>query len=245
MKIVLFLLIVTHSLFALTHDQIKAMKIGYSVGKTITAKNGMTFENTLASIPGQESSWCVNVVGDKYDKNGKLKSLYESSLGCYQIKLSTAKLVIKKNPHLLKKYEYLVYNGSSIYIKYEKNKKKLDYFKRVLKSPTWNKRLSRGEDKAIRTFAWANRELRKHKIIHNSLLRKARKDTLLINRLLTDTRFSAEIAGNYIRMMYEHVIAKGWSQPYKRSIGRYNGGWSNWTYANKILKRMKTVKKYI
>jgi hypothetical protein len=243
MKYLITLILTTKLLFGLNQDQIRNMKIAYKVGKTIKAKDGTTFENTLASIMGAESSWGEEVIGDKYDKNGRLKSVYESSLGGFQIKLSTAKLTIRKYPHLMKKYGYLVYKGKSIYLKYETNKQKMNYYKGILTSSKWKERFNKGQEKAKKTMAWANRNYIKHMKIHNSLVSKARKDTKLINKLFTDVRFGAEIAGHYLLSHYNHVLKKGWSRPYKRAVGRYNGGWNNMEYANRVLKRMKTVKK--
>ena len=53
-----FLLIFSFSsLMALSNVQKKKIIIAYHIGKNIKAKDGMTFENTLPSIMGQESSW--------------------------------------------------------------------------------------------------------------------------------------------------------------------------------------------
>ncbi|MEA3387600.1 MAG: hypothetical protein U9Q66_04435, partial [Patescibacteria group bacterium] len=117
--------------FGLTQEQILKVQIGYNVGKTLVASNGETFEKTIPSLLGQESSWGKYVIGDTHDKNKKLKSVYESSLGNYQIKLSTAKLTIRKYPYLMKKYGHLLYEGKSIYLKYEKNLLLLEKYKKL------------------------------------------------------------------------------------------------------------------
>jgi hypothetical protein len=238
-------MVMVSTVWGLSTDQIQKAQIAYTVGKAIKADDGMTFEKTLASMLGVESSWGEEVIGDKYDKNGRLKSVYESSLGGFQIKLSTAKLTIRKFPHLMKKYGHMLYDGKSIYLKYEENKKKMDYYKGVLANPKWKERYKRGEKKAIDTMAWANRNYIKHMKIHNSLVSKAKKDTKLINKLFTDVRFGAEIGGHYLLMQYNYTLAKGWSRPYKRAVGRYNGGWNNWKYAARVLNRMKIVNKLI
>jgi len=150
LKILLGILISTFTYaYTLSDEQIEKLKVGYTTGKTIVADDGTTFENTLAAMAGVESTWGVNIIGDKYDSSGKLKSLYESSLGVYQIKLSTAKLTIKRHKDLYKKYGKLLYEGNSVYLKYEKNKKKLDYYKSVLENPIWLLRKIKGEPKAI------------------------------------------------------------------------------------------------
>jgi len=245
MKIIIILLFIC-SLYGntLTKEQIKKIKDVYVIGKSIKCKNGMTFGYSLASIMGQESSFGKYIIGDKYS-NGKLKSLYDSSLGVFQIKLKTAKLIILKHKDLYNKYKHLIYKGKSIYIKYEKNKKKLLYFKNIIHNKKWIKRAKNNEIKAIKTLNWANKEYIKCLKIHNLLIKKTYKDTLLINKLLSDYKFGAIIAGYYLRDNYEYALKKHMNKAYLRSIGRYNGGWNNFKYAKKIMKRMKLVKKII
>ena len=72
------------------------IKRAYKIGKQIKADNGLTFENTLASIIFSESSAGKFILGDKD------KYIRNCSLGPYQIRLSTAKWIIKKDPFLRK-----------------------------------------------------------------------------------------------------------------------------------------------
>jgi hypothetical protein len=145
----------------------------------------------------------------------------------------------------MKKYGYMLYEGESIYLEYEKNKAKMDYYKDVLESKVWRKRYDAGETKAIYTLTWATKMFEKHRLVHNNLVEKARKDTRLINKLLTSHKFGAEIAGHYLKYIYNTVLDKKWSKAYKRSVGRYNGGWNNMTYANKVVERMEIVKQLL
>ena len=241
MKLILILLISITFSFSLTTEQVNKIKIAYIVGKNIKAEDGTTFEKTLVGILGQESSFGEYILGDAYDTNGALKSVYKSSLGGFQIKLSTAKLTIRKYPHLMKKYGHLLYNGDSIYLEYEKNKKKMDYYKSVLNNPEWLKRYRNGEKKAVDTMILASKNYNKHIKIHNSLMEKARKDTKLIDKLFTDVIFGATIAGHYLKLQYDYAILKDLSSPYKKAIGKYNGGWNNMEYANKVIERMKVI----
>ena len=295
------ILVLTTSSFGLTEEQINKVQIAYDIGKTIKAIDGMTFEKGLPSIMGQESSFGVYVVGDKWD-DGKLKSLYESSLGNMQIKLSTAKITIKKFPYLMKKYGHLVYDGKSIYLKFKKHKelmqhyrkitkyglewyyeselrknahlKKIIYYNSILTNPKWIDKYKRKTKQAISTLKWAKRELiyheskydidakklkrivikdfkeaeikyREHKIQYEILLGKANKDTKLINMLLTNYRFGLEVGGHYLMWMYEIALNKGFSDAYWRAIGRYNGGWNNIEYQNKVRDRMDYITKLI
>ena len=135
-KIYLSIILLTTMAFGsakldLTNEQIQKIQDVYDIGKKIKARNGISFEKTLVGIMAQESSWGIANIGDNYE-NGKPKSLYMSSLGNFQIKLSTAKLTIRQYPHLMQKYSHLLYDGHSIYLEYEKNKANLDYIKSEL-----------------------------------------------------------------------------------------------------------------
>jgi len=244
MKLFMTLLILasTH-LMALSDIQKEKIKIAYEIGKTIKASDGMTFGLTLPSIMGQESSWGVINIGDKYDSTGRLKSLYDSSLGNFQIKLSTAKLTILKYSKLRKKYGYLVNKDKSTYKKYEKHYNKLKYYKSILNSEKWNNRAKKGDKKSLRTLNWAKKEYLYHYEFYKKYKKEARKDTLLINKLIYDFEFGAMIGGHYLLSMYEEALKKfGKKEAYWRAVGRYNGGWHNKGYYNRIVKKMKIVK---
>ena len=239
----IFLILASTHLMALSNIQKEKIKIAYEVGKTIKAKDGMTFENTLPSIMGQESSWGTDNIGDKYTDTGRLKSLYDSSLGNFQIKLSTAKLTILKYPELKRKYGYLVNKGKSTYKEYERHLKKLKYYQKIIESKSWNSRADKGNKKAIRTLKWAKKEFLFHYSFWTKYKKQARRDTMLINKLMYDFEFGATIGGHYLLSMYEQASRKfGKSEAYWKAVGRYNGGWSNRSYHQKIMKRMKTVK---
>jgi len=246
-KIILLVAIfATTHLSALTNSQKDKIITSYNIGKTIVAKDGMTFENTLPSIMGQESSWGTDNLGDKFDKTGRLKSLYDSSLGNFQIKLSTAKITIKMYPELKAKYGYLVNKEKSTYKKYQIHYKKLNYYKEIVNSEKWNERVRNGEKKAIKTMKWAKKEFLYHHTFFSRYKKQAKQDTMLINKLMYDFEFGAIISGHYLKHCYELALRKfGKSEAYWRGVGRYNGGWSNRAYHGKILSRMKTVKKII
>jgi hypothetical protein len=293
MKKLLIIFIININLFALNTIALNKIKTAWDFGKHTKAKDGMTFEYAISGIMGQESSWGKAVVGDKYTKTGKLKDLYESSLGNFQIKISTAKLTIKKIPYLKKKYKYLIYDGNSIYKKYislnkklikleatsyknisceNKNYNKMSYYYKIYNNKSWNNKAKNNNKKAIKTLIWAKRKYEEYKKKYNkalfernlkfskkekelqikikdiknklSLLKlKANKDTLLINKLLIDFKFGSEIASNYLKLIYEEALNKKLKNPYKRAIGRYNGGWNNMVYYNKIKNRVKTIRK--
>ena len=115
MKILLSVLLIltTLPLYSLNTLQINNLKTVYNLGKKIKASNGFSFENTLCAIMLQESSAGLELIGDKY-KNGKLKSLYDSSLGIFQIKLNTAKEVIIKDKFMNKNFKHLLKNDKAL-----------------------------------------------------------------------------------------------------------------------------------
>jgi hypothetical protein len=305
-KFIIILLFVCLNLQAkLNKEQISKIIISYNIGKKIIATDGMDFGYTLLSIMGVETYYGVCYIGDKYDENGKLKSLYLSSLGNFQIKLSTARIVICKEKSL-KKYKYLVNPyGNKVYSLYRNakqkyldirnihhyseykkyklkkyleknvNYKKYIYFKKIYNSKKWNALAKNNNIKAIKTLKWAkrnmefyykksNKQIEKYseKFTINSYykfikykreLRKKiklykenmKRDTLLINKLIGDFEFSATIAGYYLKYLYEQAKIKKLTNPYRRSIGRYNGGWNNKRYYLKVIKKLKFVKKII
>ena len=63
--------------------------------------------------------------------------------------------------------------------------------------------------------------------------------------LLTNYKFGVEIGGYYLRWMYEIALDKGYSDAYWRAIGRYNGGWNNREYQEKVRNRMQLVNELI
>lgn len=165
------------SLLALTPLQIKNINIAKNIGSKVKAKDGTTFEKALCGILLQESSAGLEIIGDS-TKNGKLQSLYKSSLGAFQIQVKTAKLVIQKDPYMNR------------------------YFKGLLTN-----------------------------------------DKRLVNMLFTNVQFSALIAAEYLKMTYNEALKRGFKHPWRKAISRYNGGWNNTKYINRVLKRIRFLKR--
>jgi hypothetical protein len=188
----------------------------------------MTFELALPSIMGQESSFCKFKVGDNIDKNGKKKSLYYSTLGCFHMKLSTAKIVLKKYPEI---FSYLyddIYFGPNQYKKYKSLKKHISLNKKILNKSKLLKQ----------SITKDNTQLKKYLV-------NLKKDIYLIKELKDNFEFSALLSGYYIKYCYDKALEKNFKSIYRNAIGRYNGGWGNFTYFNNVKKRMKFVKKHI
>jgi len=177
MKVFIMLLLLTISLFAMSREQISVLQTAYSMGKMIKAKNGTSFENTLAAIALTESSAGVDIVGDDRTKTGEKKLLVDSSLGCMQIRISTAK-------ELAKKYKII----------------------------SWLSNYS---------------------------------DEELGFKLMSSNQLSAMIAGLHIAHYYDVALSRKWKRPWFKTISRYNGGWNNTYYFNKVKKNMKIIKRLV
>ena len=81
--------------------------------------------------------------------------------------------------------------------------------------------------------------IRRQKLTHlNHLLKDDKK---LTEALLTDLEVQATIAANFLVLSYEEAKRKGYSDPYFRAISRYNGGWSNKKYYNKIRSNKRVL----
>lgn len=107
MKIFLAASVFVVNLFGFTiAEQESNLKVAYEVGKTIVADDGTTFEHALATIMMNETSGGIFLIGDKYNK-GKLKKIDKCSLGPFQVKLSTAKYLIRTYPRLKQYKRYL------------------------------------------------------------------------------------------------------------------------------------------
>ena len=185
----------------------------------------------LLSIYYLESSAGINILGDRYTKTGKVNTIYESSLGAGQIQLRTAQIVLNKYPYLAKRYSYLIHPNIYSYNEYVKVLKNIDKFKRIINNPRWN---TSKTTKGLNTMSWANKELIKNKEIFSAKYENDSKiDDLLLNKLLRDHKFSAIISIHYLIMNYEEAQKR--KKPLVFSaISKYNGGWNNTTYFNKV-----------
>jgi len=192
-KLVLALVLTSTFLQAkLNYIQQQVLKVAYEEGCKIKAGN-QRLCLTLPTIAYGESSLGIYTVGDKYDSNGRLKSLYDSSLGAFQIKLSTAQKVIMYFPNLRRKYGHLVNPNKTTYKKYAYHYKKYKHYISILNNPIWRKRWKNG--RGLKTYRWAKRNFEYQKKELLKLKYLAYKDIDLINKLLNDYRFSSIIAG--------------------------------------------------
>jgi len=222
-------------------NQIKLLQKAYKWAKKFKTNDGHSFEDTIVAIYLVESSAGKYLIGDKYHVTGELKTLYESSLGPGQIKLSTALLVIGSFKYLKRKYRYLYHENYYIYKKYIPIMKKITYYKKVLNNPIWKKRWREG--KKLKVKKWALKEYKYWRKKIKPYLVYIKKDDMIVDKLLSNKKFSIIISLHYLIMNYNIAIEKHLSNPWFRAISRYNGGWSNKKYYNKVLQKMKIVRK--
>ena len=103
--IFIFVTLLSCNLFAFDNTQIELAKKIYNIGKTFKTADGMSIEKTLTAISLRESSLGKFVLGDK-KKNGEFKPVKEMSLGPFQMRVPTAKEIIKQNK-LIHYYKFL------------------------------------------------------------------------------------------------------------------------------------------
>jgi len=88
----------------LSAKQEKVIQTVYDIGKQIKADDGMTFEWAAVGITFSESSAGKNLIGDE---SPDLK-LRKASLGSMQVRLNTAKWIIKRDPLMNEYYSFLL-----------------------------------------------------------------------------------------------------------------------------------------
>lgn len=97
MKLIIILLLATN-LFAITlsKEQQKISDYIFKTGQKYKTNDGTTISESLRSIALGESSFGLNMYGDKY-KDGTEKPVVKMSLGVFQVKVDTAKYIIRKD----------------------------------------------------------------------------------------------------------------------------------------------------
>lgn len=234
----IFLLAITVGFsFGLTNEQIQKIQDVYTIGKNIKTSDGQSFEKTLASIMGQESDWGNYFNANTFTKESQLKSL-TSSIGDFQIQIATAQMVIKSYPNLSRKYGHMVYEGKSVYFTYKRN---LEQIKNLNDKYNQLKKSNNHTDIVRNRLNHIHQEILNLKKINKTLIVKASKDQTLINNLLHNHKFSADIAGHYLVLLYETAKNKKLPNSYLSALSAYNGGWFNTAYCNLIRKKMITV----
>lgn len=137
-------------------EQYRLLKIAFNVGKNIHAKNGMSFEKALSSIVLTETTSGKYIIGDSFDKDRSRRHLLKNSLGPFQIRLSTVRVISRKIPslkYLQDKSDWYIMNkllndyvfGAVIagnYLKYNYERTGNDYFKCISRYNGGNKNIT-------------------------------------------------------------------------------------------------------
>jgi len=105
LKVFILFTLSTNNLFGFDTEQLKLAEKIYNIGKSFKTADGMSIEKTLTAISLRESSLGKYVLGDK-KSNGEFKPLKEMSLGPFQMRVPTAKEIIKQNK-LTQYYKFL------------------------------------------------------------------------------------------------------------------------------------------
>jgi hypothetical protein len=133
--------------------QIELIQTTYNIGKSIVASNGMTFEKALTSILLTETTAGKYIIGDSFNKDKTRRHLLKNSLGPFQMRISTVRVMSYKIPSLsfLKsKSDFWIMNrllndfafGAILagnYLKYNYEKTDFDYFKAISRYNGGNK----------------------------------------------------------------------------------------------------------
>lgn len=175
----------------------------------------MCFGKTLQAITWQESSFGKNTIGD-----AKGTSYFYKHMG--------EEVYISKS-------ETYVSNGVRYYN--FKPVKKV-YVKKVYSRVGW-KPLAESSLGAFQIqIPTARRVIEKQKMTEYYHLLSNEQN--LVNWLLHDVEFGAEIAVNYLIMNYTWAKGK-YKSPWKLAVSRYNGGNNNTRYIGAILKKVRQL----
>ena len=243
MKKIFLILIFILNLFALDNIQINVLKTAYQEASIYKAKDGHVFNDTVCSIVLAESSAGKQLIGDNYI-NGKEKPFILKSLGVGQVKLETAIIVISKYPKYFKKYLYFIHENKFAFKKYYKYLYNIQYFS-FLKNKYENRLKNNigNQKRNKKVLKWVKKELKINKQKFKKYKKYYYKDLQLAQLLLSDLKFNIKVITFYLIYNYENAIKKGYKNPYFITISRYNGGNNNIKYYNKIIKKMKIIRK--
>jgi len=243
MKKIFLILCLIIQIFALDNIQLNIIKTAYKTASKYKTFDGHIFNDTIASITLTESSAGKYLIGDNYI-NGKEKPFIMKSLGVCQVKLETAILIISKYPNYFDKYINLIHKNKYAFKKYWKYLMNIQYFSYLKKKYEKRLKLNIGNRKRnIKILRWIKKELKANKNKFKKYKKYYYKDLELAQILLSDIKFNIKIATFYLIYNYENAIKKGYKNPWFVAISKYNGGYYNRRYYNKIIKNMKIIRK--
>lgn len=223
-KILSVLLIIgimtTANASTLTQKQIKILKTVHDVCSQYHATDGMSFGKTCSAITLQESSAGKNIIGDQgIDPD----ILVNSSLGVMQIRVRTVLEVLEHNKKLRKQYKYFWHKDYDAIHKYVPILIAIKYYYKM-----WRQSRGRRAIEYHKKYILEKKHFIRYKKAYN-------KDLAIAESLLTDIKFSATIAANYLILNYELAQKRHYWNPWWKAVSRYNGGWKNVHYAHGVI----------
>lgn len=201
--------------FYLSDKQEEVRNVAYKVAKENCLED-ICFTKTLQAISWQESSFGKNLIGDD---RGEI----------YYFKDKGQDILVKK------KETFLDDGIRYTYFQPFKNRYIKKVYSRIEFKPINDSSLGAFQIK----MTTAQRVIRERKLIKYDFL--LLNDKQLINSLLNDVEFSAEIAVNYLIMNYEVAKKRGHERPWRYAVSKYNGGSNNIRYINKISDKIKQL----
>lgn len=229
----------------LDNRQINLLQNVYQVANKYKAMDGHVFNDTVVAIYLTESDAGKNIIGDKNKLFTGRVSLLDASLGPGQVRLITAlEMLDKYNDKFPRQYQYLKHPKYHAYKKFLHYKQKTNYYKRI-----FNK-YSKKEHKTqrdLRVIKWSLREYRywksKYKKYWNNVYKAYyRKDIRIMNLLLSDPEFYITVSTLKLIDGYDTALKKKMWNPWFKAISRYNGGWKNKQYYQRVIRKMKIVR---
>jgi len=225
--------------------QLRLIREIYDISKRYKAIDGHVFNDTVVAIYLTESDAGKNVIGDKNKLFTGRLSLLDASLGPGQIRLITAlEMLDRYNNTFPKRYRYLRHPNYHAYKKFLYYKQKVSYYKRIYKRYSRKKYKS---DRDRRVIRWSLREYKYWKNKYKQYWREIysryyHKDIRIMNLLLTDPNFYVTVSVLKLIDSYNTALKKKMWNPYFKAISRYNGGWTNKRYYQRVMKKMRIVR---
>lgn len=203
--------------------------------------DGHSFEQTLCAMALTESSAGRNIIGDQYIYS-KHSGLTEASLGVLQVRLITAREMIKKEKYMNENYLHF-YVPYRLMKKYSKIKREINKYTKIIANPKYYDKIDEEKDKKV--LKWATRVLNENIELYKEYKGFEKLDLLSVSKLLSDIKFNTIVAHCYLKFNYDRAVRENRGNPYFGAISKYNGGWHNTEYFDRVQKNMKEVKRLI
>ena len=241
--LLLFLLIFELALgYTLNSQQIKLLRQAYTIANKYKAIDGHRFGDTVCAIYLTESDAGKNIIGDVNKMLKGNNTILDASLGPGQIRLVTALEMMRNHPDMFpKQYLQLAHPDYYAYKKFVYYQHQIYKFRHILRLYK-NKKGNR----AYRVRKWAIRELNyyeyKNSLYWKYYKRYYYKDITIVNKLLSDYKFSIIITTAKLIDSYNYAYKHHMWNPWFKTISKYNGGWYNKKYYRRVILNMSIVR---